>query len=182
MKSILFNKLMYEAILEERKTKTRRLVKGIKPKYNIDDIVYVKEPLLFIPGVSIPYYLHDGDPVGIDINKGHKKSPLFMKERYARLFLRITDVEKEPLNDITERDAIAEGVLSWVEEMKTPGVKNLTWYWDYLGQNFNMATAVHSFRSLWESINGRDAWEKNPEVWVYEFEIAEYYDNLTDLY
>lgn len=166
MKSILFKENMYKALRDGRKTQTRRLaVEGRKPAYSVGDVVYVKEPIIF-SGDSI-HYLHDGEPTGIDLKKCKKLSPLFMAEKYARLYIRITGVEKENLQDITEREALVEGVLFTLDQLSPPH----KWYYDYCTGVYSLPKAVHSYHSLWESINGRGSWQENPEVWVYEFEV-----------
>jgi hypothetical protein len=110
MKSILFKPEMIQAILDRRKTQTRRVIKPQpdnrienpaligKPKYQPGDIVYVKEtwrPTLCSMPTGWPYdykatAAQDGVPV-----EGPWKSPLFMPERAARIFLEITDVRVE---------------------------------------------------------------------------------------
>lgn len=91
----------------------------------------------------------------------------------SRITLEVTGVRVERLQDISEADAIAEGV----ERGKDfPG-----WYRGPLpgdspglepsGRNFKIPTAFHqlAYRALWESINGPGSWEANPWVWVVEF-------------
>lgn len=72
----------------------------------------------------------------------------------SRILLEITAVRIERLNDISEDDALAEGVT-----FKNP-VKP--------GHASRMGR--EAFAELWQSINGPDSWDENPWVWVIEFE------------
>lgn len=164
MKSILFKKQMYEAIVAGRKSQTRRIVKGDLPKYKVGDIVYVKEPTLKVPGVSHPHYLYDGVPVGLDMSLCRKVSPLFLQEKYARLYLGITGVRQEYLHDIEDDDAIAEGIETCV------------YNGEVMYKNYGLFPKADwlrhprlSFAGYWEDINGKGTWEKPTKVWVYEF-------------
>ncbi|MEQ1663215.1 MAG: hypothetical protein ABL877_11025 [Thiobacillus sp.] len=67
----------------------------------------------------------------------------------SRILLEIVGVRVERLQDISEADAIAEGVGGDVTV--TP------------------CFAVERYRALWESINGPGSWDVNPWVWVVEF-------------
>lgn len=66
----------------------------------------------------------------------------------SRITLEVTGVRVERLQDISEDDAKAEGVSGPFDALFTPKVR---------------------FEALWESINGLDAWDANPWVWVVEF-------------
>lgn len=87
------------------------------------------------------------------------KPSIFMPREACRLFLKVTDVRAERLQDITEQDAIAEGI-----SLHKYG------YRDYLDWDSHHTDPKESFRSLWISINGKDSWDQNPWVWVYQFE------------
>ncbi len=80
---------------------------------------------------------------------------IFMPKALSRLWLRVTDVRVERVQDISEEDALAEGV----EECFT--------VYDGYGRQ--------RFRDLWNRINRSRgyAWESNPWVWVVSFERAE---------
>jgi len=81
----------------------------------------------------------------------------------SRITLEITDVRMERLQDISEKDALAEGLVSW------PWQDGLA-YGFAGGAPHGYATATGAFRALWDSINkDRASWESNPWVWVVEF-------------
>jgi hypothetical protein len=73
----------------------------------------------------------------------------------SRITLEITDVRVERLQDISEKDAKAEGVSGEAEAAES----GLSWH----------DKPLRAFRFLWQSINGPESWEKNPWVWVVEF-------------
>jgi len=81
---------------------------------------------------------------------------IFMPKEAARLFLRVTDVRAERLQEITEEDAVLEGC--------GPRVHSAT-----------SVTARQDFMHIWQKLNdmrdgGKYAWITNPWVWAYTFE------------
>ena len=86
-----------------------------------------------------------------------------MPKAYARIFLKVTNVRVERLQDISEEDAIAEGIIRVGDGWKD---------YSYKKENdaYRYRTPKQSYETLWNSINGKDAWEQNPYVFVYEFE------------
>ena len=193
MKPILFNTEMVRAILDGRKTQTRRIVKpqpkkmavplfsnflvraGIcygckaKPAYRPGDILYVRETWAKIsdwatvdPSVGIPDgFIYRAEwPDGED---GPKWRPsIHMPKEAARIFLRVTDVRVERLQDITAKDAQAEGC---------DGLQHCN---PLLG----CAETIYNFKRIWDSTikpADRDCygWAANPWVWVYTFERIE---------
>ena len=91
------------------------------------------------------------------------KPSIFMNRQASRTQLRITDIRVERLQDISGKDAKAEGLLS--KYIPTDG---FTWY-GHDGKNWTLG-AKNAFKTLWQSINGADSWDSNPFVWVVEFE------------
>lgn len=89
----------------------------------------------------------------------------------SRIQLEITDIRVERLQDISEADAIAEGIEpNWLGDLKDWKPEEHGWI-NYLnGEDGPEAyTAKESYQSLWESINGAGSWNANPWVWCITF-------------
>jgi hypothetical protein len=92
---------------------------------------------------------------------------LFMFKSISRIWLKVTNVRVERLLDISEDDAIAEGILS------TPGGgKHNAFFYDCVRDEWT-EKPIRSYLSLWDSINGEDSHRSNPWCWVVEFERVE---------
>ncbi|CAI1178934.1 ASCH domain-containing protein [Serratia proteamaculans] len=122
-------------------------------------------------------YSADGEFTwGDDDGHGEKscwKPSIHMPRWASRITLEITGVRVERLQDISEADAIAEGVRA-IENNFGNGPS----YCDYLLPNLNDTAewynrASDSFKSLWKSIYGAESWNANPWVWVIEFRRVE---------
>lgn len=183
MKPILFNTEMVRAILDGKKTQTRRPMKpqpilktttkfifedATCPKkwedcdnfeatymYQPGDILYVRETWTtdLCPSIGQTWYKTDFDQGELAEFKrdGIKWSPsIHMPKEAARLFLKVTDVRVERLNDITAEEACKEGMSSPIG-----GIFQFKWTWD----------SIYAKRGL--------EWNFNPWVWVIEFEKAE---------
>ena len=222
---ILFSTEMVRALLDGRKTMTRRLVKpqpskddytlwtqngGDKkdngkhrwgkvlnnlleadkemfscPYGQIGDILWVRETWADLRGMGFSIddfprlvaYKADSKDEGLEIAKeyGIKWKPsIFMPRSASRISLRITNIRVERLNDITEEDAIREGVEKNIEPGQESKWEPDYGYKDYTAKDldgFPCFTAIDSFKSLWGSINGENSWAENPWVWVIEFEV-----------
>jgi hypothetical protein len=224
MKPILFSTPMVQAILDNRKRMTRRVVikkysntdiiirngmpyelqndtspneynpetkmtkmhvkacVPIKPKYQPGDILYVQETWKVD---SVADHLRN---MAIDfkaLQSGHSQaevlctftpdrykkfrkyyqkngwqSPYFMPCEAARIFLRVTNVRVERVQDITKEDALAEGI--WPNEQPPETFDRI----------YSGLMPVHLFGGLWDYLNAKRGygWDVNPWVWVYEFE------------
>lgn len=92
--------------------------------------------------------------------KGAVAPSIFMPRWASRLTLDVTDVRVERLQDISESDAIAEGIERsdrFPDRFMTPAG-------DY-------ATSVVAYQRLWESINGPASWYANPWIVAYTFAV-----------
>jgi hypothetical protein len=97
------------------------------------------------------------------INDKHGWRPsIHMPKAAARIWLQLEDVRVERVREITEEDAIAEGVLK-LEDGR---------YHSYLnGVACQCETAKLSYTTLWCQINGTDSWNSNPWVWGLTFKL-----------
>ncbi len=144
------------------------------PYGQVGDRLWVRETLFWSTCDDGWCYQAGNDPVMLETYT----APILLKEKPAipsihmpreasRILLEITDVRVERLNDISEADAIAEGI----EQTEDWG-GNWKWYQDYLSEP-NQLQARESYASLWKKINGLDSWNKNPWVWVVCFRRIE---------
>lgn len=93
-------------------------------------------------------------------------TPSIHMPRWAsRITLEITDVRVERLQDISEKDAIAEGIVAG--RYGNEGNWQKGFY--LLDSNQPYQAAKDAFCALWQSIYGVDSFYKNPWVWVIEF-------------
>ena len=220
IKPILFNAEMVRAILDGRKSCTRRLVKpqpdekhtyplgfvtdstekkevgcfgfGIgeycgsiqyaKPQYHTDDVLYIRETWTEECGKY--YYRADYDSDYLDpcetLSGGYPAScrnhpgcdgcmatstrihwhpSIHMPKEAARIWLRVTDVRVERLQEITAESALTEGADKYIHANGT----------------LNEDQTITSFIGIWnstikESDLDRYGWDANPYVWVISFE------------
>jgi len=122
------------------------------------------------------YFATDPKP---ELEYGDKEGPsvrwkpsIHMPRWASRITLEITNVRVERLMDISEEDAIAEGVRhdpghSTPLEM---GANVETWF-NYQDPESWVTSAQSSFRTLWSSIYGVPSWLSNPWVFVIEFKV-----------
>lgn len=191
---IIFSTPMVRALLDGRKTMTRRLAwKRIKRggsegaliytqrnKVQPGDRLWVRErwgcPPADHPRVKDGRKPQRGDRVVFMADPadawqwrgGHGCAdfvwrPSIRMPRWAsRLTLVVTATKVERLQDISERDAIAEGI---------------EWYdccWGIWNNNGTMrcgGSPDEAFRCLWVNLHGTDAWYSNPEVVALTFTV-----------
>jgi hypothetical protein len=106
---------------------------------------------------------HTCDPRPFD---GQWASSIHMPRWASRITLEITDVRAQRLQDISEADAIAEGLI----KVRGP-LKSTMWeYSETTGGQF--ADPRVAYHMLWESINGPGSWDANHWVWAISFRMV----------
>ena len=115
------------------------------------------------------------DDDGFSTEKSYWKPSIHLPKAATRIFLRITDIRVERLQDISEMDAFAEGIddegdnYIEAEQARLAGA-----------QVAAGSPAQHSFSCLWERINGAGSWQANPWVWVVKFERIDKPDQIPE--
>jgi hypothetical protein len=178
MKGILFKPDMIKAIMEERKTQTRRLT----PRYLPGETVYVKEGLIRVPRMwngdtGYPceaVYSIDNVPSKCESWPWQRDilSAMFLPQGLARTFLLIEDVKPQRLQEITEEDAIAEGITKITASLEV-------FHWDPQADKYKVhgfASARGAYISLWDSINKKPGtrFGDNPWDWAYTFKVIKH--------
>ena len=101
---------------------------------------------------------------------GPWKSPYHMRRIFSRITLEILKVRVERLQDISEKDAIAEGI-----EPTMSGYGSGKFYRDYLCDAGCCEDPRNSYKTLWDSLHKeRDKgsqWCDNPFVWVLNLKV-----------
>lgn len=215
---LMFKAPLVRALLEGRKTQTRRIAKPVRhpdlgnvyspgalvlehePQHVINracpyghpgDRIYVRET--FVQGYKedpetgavrnydeegndIPmttwYRATDGgitwgDDDGWETNVPWKPA-IHMPKALARIWLEITGVRLERIQDISEKDAIAEGIERTEDFFGCPCWRD---YSEPEGPDASVCPddPIGSFQTLWESTGGD--WDANPWVWVVDFRV-----------
>jgi len=200
IKPILFNTEMVRAILDGRKTCTRRVVKPTpkyfevneNPVYIYDaepamgriyppcqpgDVLYVRETwgIYTESWLDADYFMYKADYPANAATYTHQDGTIYdlprwrpsihMPKEAARIWLKVTDVKVERLQDITDDGAKAEGA-NW-KNGKNVGFEEKM-----------RRTAVERFSEIWDSTIkksdlDRYGWQANPLVWAISFERCE---------
>ena len=200
IKPILFNTEMVRAILEGRKSCTRRLVKFLsgenpqwtgyikdelmlyngknepcirKAPYQSGDILYVRET--FIQAAAhIFWYKADNNSW---ISEGlHWKPSIHMPKEAARIWLKVTDVRVKRLQEMKPGDVIKEGAYPdcW-DCLNTYGESGSQCCYGTEEECSRCDEMMMEWEKLWTTtIKKSDldcyGWNANPWVWVIEFE------------
>lgn len=213
MKKIMFKDRygLTQAVLEGRKTMTRRVVTMTLHKKDGKEMVPVVPDYMFIADDGLARFCLDGSTyivpkqnqphfhVGEEVwiaqsyqSLGYKPddwienaeggmqpahefagytNKMFVRSLYLAHRIRIVDVRVELLQDISNEGCMREGIME--------GEFMNTWdrfYFDEWGDvpnHITFKTPRDAFRSLIDRISGKGTWDRNPWVFVYEFELVQ---------
>lgn len=99
---------------------------------------------------------------------------IHMKRADSRLLLEVTGARVERLQDITAADAVAEGAQRFEAGSLAPsrlGGSGAGWSMRSPANHGQLLGSPQmAFANLWNALNGADAWDANPWVWVVSFQ------------
>ena len=168
MKKIMFNDKygLTEAVLEGRKTMTRRIVPGklveaieggvpgyavMESKYKVGEVVAVAQ--------SYKDVIYTGELPHPLVAKPGWANKMYVRADLMPHQIRITNVRVERLQDISDEDCLREGIEKDGEVYS---------FNDYEGYK----NPRNAFAELIDRVSGKGTWLYNPFVFVYEFELV----------
>ena len=182
---LIFSAPMVRALLDGRKTQTRRV---LKPPYGTleylptgtwepictkvfrGDRLYVREAHALVGTVDPQWVLYRADGYESECARHGFDRPYPPEPRWrpsihmprwaSRLTLVVTDVRVQRLQEISEADAVAEGVTGRAYQ-----ARDGSWIAD------PKASFAGGFGCLWNSLYGPDAWDANPWVAAISFDV-----------
>lgn len=192
MQKIMFNDKygLTKGVLEGRKTQTRRIaihsaediavldelnpqdkdkhiVQYVIDKYSrfkVGEVVAVAQPLK-----DLGYDARDtsgGHIWGLD-HEPAWTNKMFVCAPQCKNRIRITGIRLERLQDISDEDCLKEGIIE-----DCPGVQySFPTEIGYCGQ-YPFDTPKAAYAALIDKVSGKGTWEKNPWVFVYDFELV----------
>ena len=218
MKKIMFNDRygLTQAVLEGKKTMTRRVIPDIKIEWNRRGVVTLpvggfEHNVLFMDvrkilpdmgrsdypaptkyqpryergeEVAVAQCYKDIDHRGIvayedasDIQPGMVRpipaqesagwtNKMFVRADLMEETIRITDIQLQRLNNITDEDCLKEGVEKWIDCYIVSGIME-----NQGKNNVCFDTPREAFAALIDRISGKGTWQRNPWVYVYTFEL-----------
>lgn len=185
MKKIMFNDkfCLTQAVLDGTKTMTRRVLKEGTPlgnweetakhlPYKVGEIVAIAQSYNDIYNeleaqgnwVSNEWWINASDIIGkgLDTLAGYKNK-MFVKADFMPHHIRITDVKVERLRDISEEDALREGIF-----------KLISGFYCFPNEEYAVfSTPRRAFAEFIDKVSGKGTWESNPFVVAYSFELVD---------
>lgn len=187
MKKILFNDKfsLTQAVLEGRKTMTRRIVTEKQLYYirrHFRGLAVMEAPFKYDEVVAVAQNYKDvmesrGESgVSHLVAKAGYKNKMFVKAGLMPHQIRITNIRVERLQDISDEDCIREGIY---KDNPRPGFYFNGYAFELSkDQNGNILAARwyktprDAFAALIDKVSGKGTWERNPWVFVYEFKLV----------
>lgn len=191
-----------KAVLEGRKTQTRIICKYSRPNESYDIVFPIFEPKDYdnkgnnTSALNYAFGWRNDEGMFTGWNKPHYKvgEIVAIAQSYADISIepfpfceagwrnkmsvkadlmphqiKITNVRIQHLQDISEDDCLAEGVYKG--QCGSIDTHLMDAYY-YRGNIQPYCTPREAYAALIDKVSGKETWESNPWVWVYEFELV----------
>lgn len=179
-----------QAVLEGRKTQTRRIAYTgnatiidcgicVEPKNigratlfrGIDEIAHSRYCIGEEVAVSQAYCdlvsnvgFNEEEINKLRCSKGWTNK-MFVKADFMPHRIRITEIRAEHLQEISEEDCLAEGIVDFESRI------NKAHFYSITDESATYGTAKKPYSLFIDKIAGKGTWASNPYVFVYEFEL-----------
>ena len=174
-----------QAVLDGRKTQTRRIVKGVysiscggvktdmidnhRPYYEVGEVVAVAQSYCDCGNLPDCEFDEDGYPI-MPARSGFFNK-MFVRADLMPNQIRITNIRTERIQEISEEDCLKEGIGKYYIGFGTDKVDDMGFTFSFDGKN-GFPNAREAYASLIDKISGKGTWENNPYVFVYDFELV----------
>ena len=202
MKKIMFNDKygLTKAVLDGRKTMTRRIIKGlvpaikdlrindngvcealfgnrwmispVQPKYKIGERIAIAQAYKDI--CDNPYFLNqcaaNGDCRGTMIAQEGWGNKMYVSSYYMPWGIEIAGIKAERMQDISDEDCLKEGIL---KESNFPRKKSFPFYFKggKKAWDNHFSTPRKAFAALIDKVSGKGIWMSNPFVYAYDYKL-----------
>lgn len=154
------------------------------PKYKVGEVVAIAQSYESL-GMNPEIALNDKDGIGFYTKTKFApgwKNKMFVRADLIPHHIRITNIKIERLQDISDEDCLAEGVVKVTHTVPTKAPQCLISYYpclplkeaaDKVGWGITYSTPQLAFAALIDKVSGKGTWESNPYVFAYEFELID---------
>lgn len=141
----------------------------VKPRYNVGEVVAIAQAYKdILETLPEPYRRKSDGWISPEISESIGfRNKLYVKPILMSLQIKILGVRAERLQDISDEDCIKEGIE---EELNIHDGKQ--WF-TYCNGTHSFDTPREAYKALINSIDGKDTWDNNPWVWVYDYELID---------
>ena len=185
-----------QAVLEGRKTMTRRMVctKDVRLPVHLSYDIKTRQLLLYDACLSLVEHSRYAFDEVVAIAQAYKDiyekrgfdmhdpftfvgdsagwtNKMFVKADLMPHHIKITNIRVEHLQDISDEDCLREGVRLWEDADHEYKLNPLGKLYEIAGRWDGYKSPREAFAALINKVSGRGTWDSNPMVWVYEFEL-----------
>lgn len=147
----------------------------LKAKYEVGDVIAIAQAYKLIFEKSLDYALPRYHWLDDHIGEKGYANKMFVKAGEMPHHIKITDIKVERLQDISDEDILREGVLQSAD-----GYDCYTFDgWVNRTKGKELPTQIYTknrreaFATLIDKVSGKGTWEKDPWVFVYEFDLID---------
>lgn len=141
----------------------------VKPRYYVGEVVAIAQAYKdILETLPEPYRRKSDGWISTEISESIGfRNKLYVKPILMPLQIKILGVRAERLQDISDEDCIKEGIE---EELNIHDGKQ--WF-TYCNGTHSFDTPREAYKALINSIDGKNTWDNNPWVWVYDYVLCD---------
>lgn len=147
-----------------------RVPKENQPSYKVGEEIAISQPYKVTAQQNREWLdlqlAANGQYIGELMDSGGWENKMFVSAYYCPNHIRIKSIKAERLQSIADEDCLREGVEKWIDCYIVSGIME-----NQGKNNVCFDTPREAFAALIDRISGKGTWQRNPWVYVYEFEL-----------